>query len=86
MDKQDELAGVVRKAIVACGAAREADLAGPIAAAVRAYLGSDEVIERAARSMPRDVSYHVRKDCARAALSAAGGGNDAIAAIGGDRG
>lgn len=65
---------VIRTAIIACGAAREVDLADPIAKAVRDFLGSEEAVQRAAAAIKSDVSARYKFEAqARAALSSIGG-------------
>lgn len=89
MDKQDELAAVIMAAWDDAGEVpfplyeREAS---HIAAAVRSYLGSDEVVERVAAAIVKqddgcdwsemsDRAREWERGVARAALSAAGGGH-----------
>lgn len=96
MDKQDELAAVIAEAMTS-GAMLDALCdGGPssaeiVAAAVRSYLGSDEVVERVGMALQTgwdasdDEGFHglpeidftpeERAHLARAALSAAGGGH-----------
>ena len=103
MDKQDELAAVIEDALYEhdpmCSAENCSRTAPLIAAAVRAYLGSDEVVEAIKRGIAGDVlaamddydevpEEHIftrpRYEWIRMRLDTIA--RAAIAAIGGDRG
>ena len=99
MDKQDKLAKIIHAGIWPDKADRprtSLDACRDIAAAVRSFMGSEEVVRRAGNALQEgwsfaddaglhalpdiELSSHEREHLARAALSAA------IDAMGGDRG